>query len=243
MLTSAAPECRDLMRSLSEGAARRYASAGRFAMHFARGKLGAERVLGEFLARGLIPRGAQILDLGCGQGLLAAWLLAAADCHRSGRWCAGWPPPPVDWRYRGIEQSPPEVRRARAALGAAAQVDAGDLRRSDYGVADVVVLLDVLHYMPRADQQGVLQKVRAALSAGGVLLLRIGDAGGGLRFRLSTWIDQFVAFARGRGWNGLHCRAVPEWLALLAGIGFDTDAIPMSEHTPFANVLLVARPR
>ena len=211
-------------------------------MHFARGKLGADLVLGEFLARGVFPQGGRILDLGCGQGLLAAWLRTAGDCHRAGQWCDDWPPPPSEWRYRGIEQSAAEVRRARAALGNAVQLDAGDLRRSDFGAADVVVLLDVLHYMSRADQHAVLRKARTAWSPDGVLVLRIGAAGGGLPFRISNWVDQCVAFARGRGWHSLHCRPLPEWLDLLAGIGFDITAIPMSESTPFANVLLIARP-
>jgi hypothetical protein len=72
-------------------------------------------------------------------------------------------------------------------------------------------------------------------------LLRVGDAGGGLRFHASNWVDQAVLLLRGRGWGSLHCRPLREWQNLLSGLGFNIDTIPMSEHTPFANLLLVAR--
>jgi hypothetical protein len=107
----------------------------------------------------------------------------------------------------------------------------------------VVVILDVLHYLDAESQVAVLRRVREALSPEGKLLLRIGDAGSGLRFRFSNWVDQAVLWLRGRGRTRLHCRPLAGWLALLGELGFDTTAMPMSAQTPFANVLLVARTR
>ena len=86
-------------------------------------------------------------------------------------------------------------------------------------------------------------RARAALSPAGLLLLRIGDAGGGLPFRVSNWVDRAVLLLRGRGWARLYCRPLQAWLDLLAELGFNTITIPMSADTPFANVLLVARPQ
>lgn len=234
----------DVIRNrLCERAAERYRGAGRFSLHFARGKLRGDPVFAALLAHGLVPDDARVLDIGCGQGLLAAWLDEARASYRAGEWCADWPPPPQRWHYRGIEQAPDEVRRAGLALQEPARVEAGDLRATDFRTADRVVILDVLHYVDFADQEAALRRVRAALSPVGLMLLRIGDAGGGLRFRISQWVDQLVVLLRGRGWTRLHCRALPEWLDLLAKLGFDTHTIPMSADTPFANVLLVARPR
>jgi SAM-dependent methyltransferase len=62
-------------RALLDGASAPYRSAGRFAWYFARGKLNGDPAFLGLLERGLIPDDARILDLGCGQGLLAAWLL------------------------------------------------------------------------------------------------------------------------------------------------------------------------
>ena len=232
-----------LRRCLVEVAARRYRHAGRFACYFARGKLGHDPVFPALLAIGLVPDRARILDLGCGQGLLAAWLAAAAQSHCAGEWYAGWPPPPSAWSFRGIELMARDVARANRALGALGTVEAGDILAVAFGEADAVVILDVLHYLDRASQEAVLKRARAALSPRGVLLLRIGDARGGLPFRIGNWVDQIAFFLRRRSWVRPQCRPLPEWIGLLDRLGFRTDSIPMSAHTPFANVLLVARPR
>jgi hypothetical protein len=51
-----------------------------------------------------------------------------------------------------------------------------------------------------------------------------------------------VLLARGHGLARLTCHSVVEWRALLRGCGFEARAAPMSAGTPFANVLLLARP-
>jgi len=236
-------EAATLKRVLVEDAAGRYRSADRFAYHFARSKLNGDPAFTAMLARGLIPDAARILDLGCGQGLLAAWLAAAVERFRAHEWHDAWPAPPARWTYRGIELKSRDVARANAALGTLARVEVGDIRAAHFGQADAVVILDVLHYMDQAYQEAVLAKVRAALSRLGVLLLRIGDASAGLPFRLSNIVDHTVLLVRGHGWPPLHCRTVAEWLDLLGGVGFRTETVPMSAGTPFANVLLVARPK
>lgn len=212
---------------LVKAASRPYRAAGRFAWHFARGKLGGDPAFRHFLEARLIPEGARVLDLGCGQGLLAALLRAAGAPRLAG--------------YRGIELMASDVARAQRALGDDCGVVQGDIRSAEYGAADTVVILDVLHYMPHPDQDAVLRRVREALSPGGTLLLRVGDAAAGLPFRLSNWVDWSVAFARGHGATRFHCRSVAQWRGALEGLGFTVRAEPMSRGTPFANVLLVAR--
>jgi cobalamin biosynthesis Co2+ chelatase CbiK len=49
--------------------------------------------------------------------------------------------------------------------------------------------------------------------------------------------------ARGHGWVHTYCRSVSQWQQLLYECGFDNVVVPMSEGTPFANFLLVARAR
>ena len=72
---SAAPR---LPAVLVDAVAARYRPAGRFAFHFARGKLAGDPVFAGLLAGGLLAadsargRGLDIVDLGCGQALLAA---------------------------------------------------------------------------------------------------------------------------------------------------------------------------
>ena len=226
--------------ALIERASASYRPAGRFALHFARGKLRWDPVFRHFLSQGLIAPGSRVLDIGCGQGLLASLLAAAADAARRGRWPAGWAAAPADVRVTGIELSARDVARARDALGAGAEVVCGDMRRVDFPAADTVVILDVLHYVARHEQDEVLARVRAALGGSGTLLLRVGDAASRRRFAVSQWVDRLVFRLRGCRARPQNGRAVSEWIDHLVGLGFSVSHRPMSQGTPFANVLLVA---
>jgi trans-aconitate methyltransferase len=230
----------EFLAALARQAAERYDPRDRFARHFARGKLTGDPAFRRLLSRGLIPQGARLLDLGCGQGVLAALLVAARASHARGQWPAEWPPPPNPAGIRGIDSSRRDIDRAGAALPEA-RFECADIREARYGEADAVVILDVLHYMDGDAQRGVLERARDALRGGGVLLLRVADADGSLRFRYTVFIDHAATFLRGRGFAPFHCRPAAEWRRLLESLGFRVEAAPMSEGTAFANVLLVAR--
>ena len=229
-----------LAQALVNAAAAPYRRSGRFPWHFARGKLSYDPIFLAILARGLIPHGAHVLDLGCGQGLLSAWLGAARNAWKSLSWPSSWPEPPRLASYHGIERRAQDVERARtsALMGTFA---CGDICTMPFVQADVVTIFDVLHYIDQASQDSVLERVREILAPGGLLLLRVGDAAAGWRFRASQWLDLLMISARGRYWTRLHCRPKEVWLERLADLGFEVTVIPMSEKTPFANVLLVAR--
>jgi SAM-dependent methyltransferase len=220
-----------------------YRAVGRFAHGYAGGKLAADPAYRAILERGLLQGQRRVLDLGCGLGLLAAVLRAAERCSSDGYWPAHWPAAPLGLSIRGIELAPRTVERARRALGAAAEIVQGDIRQADFGAADAVVMLDVLHYIEAEAHQGLLLRVHQTLAPSGLLLLRIGDAAGGMRFRVGQCWDQAFMLARGHGWIRQHCRSLREWRSLLLRCGFDTRILSMSEGTPFANVLLCARPQ
>jgi SAM-dependent methyltransferase len=227
-------------RALFEAATRPYRAAGRYAWHFARGKLGHDPAFFALLRHWLIGDGARVLDLGCSQCLLAALLLCAPRQFDAGAWPADWPPPPRRLTLHGIDLLPRDVERARRALGDAVAVAAGDIRAAPFPGADVVVILDVLHYLPRDEQTRVLQKVADALSPRGRLLLRVADAGAGARF-VCTWLgDRLGTLLRGELWPRHHHRALADWTATLQDLGFRVTRRPMSQGTPFANVLLIA---
>ena len=228
-------------RALLDSASEPYWRASRFAFKFARGKLRTDPVYRSILELGLLQRHKRVLDLGCGQALLAAWLRAAARCHEGGTWPQGWPAPARGQMVRGIELMPHEVVRAHRALGSDCEVIQGDIRSTDFGTADAVVILDVLHYIDAPAQEEVLKRVRAALPPGGLLLLRVGDPGAGLRFRFTAYTDKLAMLFRGHGLVTTHCRSIADWRGLLRECGFDSHAVPMSRGTPFANVLLTAR--
>jgi cyclopropane fatty-acyl-phospholipid synthase-like methyltransferase len=227
-------------RALLDEACRPYRSAGLFAYFFARGKLDKDPVYRAIIERGLLAGRSHILDLGCGQALLSSWLRAAASLEERGHWPGSLPAAPRPLEIRGIELMARDVARARIALGADANITTGDIRQTDFGTADAVVVLDVLHYMKAQSQREVLERVRRALPVGGLLLMRICDAGAGLRFRYTQWVDKVVMLSRGHSSAATHSRSVGEWEHLLSECGFECEAQPMSQGTPFANVLIIA---
>src|SRR5580658_2369657 len=113
--------------ALLDTACEPYRGAGRFAYHFARRKLRTDPVYRAILELGLLLGRARVLDLGCGQGLLAAWLRAAECCYERGSWPRAWPPAPRNQSTRGIELMARDVERARCALGPASEVSHGDI--------------------------------------------------------------------------------------------------------------------
>lgn len=105
-------------------------------------------------------RGAAILDLGCGQGLVVD------ELHRLGYRAA-----------RGVDISPEQVAAARRA--GVRGVEEGDLRvvlGQSRGRLDVVLALDLLEHLGRDELLDTLELAAAALRPGGLLLARVPNA-------------------------------------------------------------------
>jgi trans-aconitate methyltransferase len=179
-------------------------------------------------------------DLGCGQGVLGALLQTAKEIHATREWPEAWPPPPNPRRACGIELRQKDVDRARAANIDGAEWIRGDIRSTEFGPADAVVILDVLHYIDYTEQAEVLRRVRDSLGERGVLILRVADASSSLRFRITLAVDRAVMRLRGHRFARLYCKPVSQWIRELEALGFRVEPVPMSAGTPFANVLLFA---
>jgi len=240
----AAPSTRVFLKTLRADASRLFWGAGRFAFFHAWGKLGGDPIFRELLRRGLLPSGGRLLDLGCGQGCLFAWLLAAQRLSELGQWPPDWAPAPRFQGLLGVELMPRDVERAVAAFGdhhPLVQVAQGDMTQVNVDPVDTVTILDALHYVDRAAQERLLRRIRAALPPGGLFLTRVGDAAAGWPFLVSNWVDRAVTLARSRRAPRLYCRSLADWQALLSELGFEVETEPMSEGKPFANVMLVCR--
>lgn len=230
--------------TLLDDASRPFRSGGEFAYRYARGKLSSDCIFRELLKRGIFPAEGRYLDLGCGQGSLFAWLLAARNLYDQGHWPSDWAPAPKPLSLRGYELMQKDVDRASRAFGPdhpLVDIRQGDMCQVDFGQADVVTILDALHYFDHGRQREVLQRIRAALPAGGLFLTRVGDAGAGLPYHLCNWVDHAVTFMRGHRLPKLYGRPVKEWTALLHGLGFVVETMPMTAGKPFANIMLICR--
>lgn len=234
----------NFLHTLLDEASHPFHASGRFAYHYSRGKLSSDCIFREILKRGVFPAEARFLDLGCGQGSLFAWLLAARKLYEQGHWPGDWAAPPKPLSLRGVELMQKDVDRAARAFGPdhpIVSIRQGDMCETDFGSADVVTILDALHYIDHARQSDVLARIRAALPPGGLFLTRVGDAGAGLPFHLCNWVDHAVTFVRGHRLPALYGRKLVDWVDLLRSLGFQVENMPMSEGKPFANIMLVAR--
>jgi len=265
-MKNTAPSADNAWRELHEAATSPYRRAGSFAWHFARGKLGHDPVFRGLLDGGLIgTRHRRVVDIGCGQGLFASLLSSMSAMQAKGRWPAAWPATPPAADYTGIELMPKDVARAEVSIGhlqPAPRMVCADMCSAALPPCDLAVILDVLHYVDLDAQERVLHRVRDALQLGaqggdagaalphgslnpaqphrGRLLLRVGDASNRWGFAISQWVDRTVTRVRGHEVSPTWGRPLADWVALLQRLGFRVRSLPMSQGTPFANVLLVA---
>jgi uncharacterized protein len=154
------------------------------------------------------PRG-EILDLGCGYGIVAHWLTLFAP----------------ERRVRGVDFDADKIRVARATARANPRVtfEQRDLLDwPEYPACDCALLCDVLHYFPRESKAEVLRKVFQALRPGGCLVIRDAlareDAGHRTVARSEKWA---VRFGQNKTRHGLHFEDKETHLALLREAGFD----------------------
>ncbi len=213
------------MTTAVDQAAERYRAAGRVAHGFARGKMRGDPAYATVLE--LLPERGLLLDVGCGEG----YLLALARAQRP------------SLQLVGLDHDERRVAVARQALADEPDLRllVGDLRGSELPRADMITCLDVLHYMPPAQQDAALARMAEILAPGGSLLVRDGQADDGLRsaaLRLSETLA--VALGRHRG-DGVFFRPAGALRAAMQALDLEVQVAPCREGTPFANLLFVAR--
>lgn len=208
-----------------EAALARYASADRFSRGFARGKLSGDPAYAGVVLGGVLPREGRLVDLGCGRGLLLA-AIAATSSKLS---------------LVGVERRPAAAAVARRALGGRAEIVEADLATFEIPRCEAVTLLDVLHYLDRDLQGGLLARAATALTPGGALILREADADAGPSFLAVRVAERLAAIARGDIGQRFAYRGRAAWIAALEALGLEARVTPMREGTPFANDLIVAR--
>jgi uncharacterized protein (DUF2062 family)/trans-aconitate methyltransferase len=165
----------------------------------------------------------RVLDIGCGRGQLSLLLLEL------GRATA----------VHGLDSDAEKVHVARAA-GPEATFETADVAARPLPRADTILLIDVLHYLPLAEQDALLEAALAALEPGGRVLVRELDARPSARgsvTRFFEWCARKTGLNRGRA---TQYRPAADYVRAFERAGLRCDVQGASERTPFANVLIVA---
>lgn len=213
------------LRLAIDRTAQRYARAAsrRGEYYFARGKLSGDPATAAIASLGRLGA---VLDLGCGRGQLSVLLLELGAAAR----------------VRGVDWDPAKVAlAARAAEGLAAEFATADVRAEEGEPADTVLLIDVIHYFARAEQDALLRSAAARVAPRGRLLLREADLGRGLRSLVTRGFEGIgTALRVNRGERVVFRDVERELVPILAEAGLACEVTPCWAGTPFSNVLLVA---
>ena len=236
-LTLRNPSDDPVFASLVRKASDRYVGTSITAWEFARGKLRGDPVYRQALCGGVLPSGRTLVDVGCGQGLMLALLAEARRAFAGRAWPADSQAPPQFTRMVGVEHRPRVAQLASQALAGEADIVQADALAISSEPCSGVLLFDVLHMMPAAQQEKLIMALGAALEPRGVMLVREADASGGWRFTLVRVGNRLKALVCGAWQQPFHFRTRTEWLDCFGRLGFDAEVCPDGEDTPFANVL------
>ncbi len=177
----------------------------------------------------LVPRGASVVDLGCGYGMLG-YLLHWSSPER---------------RVLGVDHDAAKVEVAQQGFsrGEALRFQQADLGTFDPPPADVYILKDVLHYMPAPAQAALLKRCAAKLEPGGSILVRDGFADDAPRHQRTRLTELFSTrlFGFNKTNGALHFLRRGELESMASACGMRCEWLRDSRVT--SNELVILRPQ
>lgn len=173
-----------------------------------------------YVARAVSDSRLPLLDLGCGPGLLAAYLRACGF--------AGW--------IHGVDVDAGKIASARRVMaGRDAEFVVGDAANPPAHCGHVVAL-DVIHYFEPEAQAGFLRKIMSSLAPGGRAWIRLTLRDNSPRFT-ATRVEEW--FVQKSGWIPVQGRHFPTRAAIEDACRTSTTRLfPMWGATPFNSYML-----
>jgi len=142
----------------------------------------------------------------------------------------------------GVDRCDRYIRAARQALEdvPGCVVQTSDLRDFDPPAADVVLLNDVLRFLPFTSQDALLRRLARALPPGARVFVREKDEEGGWRFRWAAFVDALQILVPGHPRHGHHYRRAGDLRNALLAAGFSVRDRTVARSSSPAWVLLEA---
>lgn len=200
-----------------------FAQSAQTARWFVRWKLRLDRIF-ELLAAENLGSGT-VVDLGCGYGM-ALCLAAFGDQRR---------------RLVGCDLDAHRIAAARQALSSLnADVTVADIRHFELPQAGLILILDVLQYLPAAEQSALLERCCSALEPDGILVFRVHDGERGLRSAIAMAFERLMFASGGAGFRP-RMLSIAEYRGVLESAGMQLEERHFQNLLPLTHVLFIAR--
>ena len=155
-----------------------------------------------------VPDGKVILDAGCGPGLMSNGLAMQSPANR----------------VIGVDLDERKLAAAKHAARSLpnAQYLAADLLTYEFPPADVVLMIDILHYWQPAKQQHLIAKAAGCLPAGGLLIFREGLDSPSIGHRVVHTFERFaVLLGHNPRGDGLNFQSADFYRRAFEGAGME----------------------
>ena len=200
----------------------------RWEYFYSRAKLRSDPVYAA-VAHELADCALPVLDIGCGIGLLGQYL-------RQGGHAA--PIMGFDYDARKIDSA----QRVAAKSGhAGLDFASGDARDGLPAFTGNVVILDILQFFTRAEQESLLRAAADRVAPAGRLIIRSTLRDDSWRFRVTFLGDVFAKVTRWMKELPTLYPDAEQFRAVLAGAGLAVEFTPLWGKMPFNNYLIIGR--
>ncbi len=177
----------------------------------------------------LVKRNANVLDLGCGDGLLGNYLLISSPKRR----------------VKGIELNKNRAREANKGVKGTSFEQGDILKTKISSVYDVITLIHVLHHLPGKESQvELLTKISKSLKKNKELLILEIDYKPVTKLVFSWITDAIIVpiLFEGKLFNpNFFYRKSNEWKKILSKLGFRVKIKTIHKGMPFSHVLIYAK--
>lgn len=174
-----------------------------------------------------LPKEGRILEVGSGYGYVSNYLSLENPSRR----------------VIGNDPAQDRTALAQRTVGMRENIQfvSTDCREIADGGFDGVVIADVLHHVPYAQQAAILEDVYRKLKPGGRLVIRETDIKFRLRYFIFNYALEWLLYL---GVEKLKFRKAAEWRRMLEEIGFTVEqSIPNPRFFPYITVLFVCSKR
>jgi glycosyltransferase involved in cell wall biosynthesis len=178
----------------------------------------------------LIPRRGDILDLGCGTGILLNLLSQDANGNK----------------FFGFDADAKKINSAKISLDGSGNIifEKKDILSQDVALpaAACISIIDTLYYFDNNQKKQLLKKCHESLAAGGILLIKDINRGFSVKF-FWTFIQESLAVKLFRLTKArkLCFENKTVYLSILNEMGFHTEAIDISKGYFYPHIVYVCK--